>query len=83
VVEREESLINAVMETVRMEGNDLIPCETAGRTLEILQILGKHWTENKFTEMYHLCFLSPMGKNVLEFAKSQLERMSESISRGF
>jgi cleavage and polyadenylation specificity factor subunit 2 len=83
VVEREESLINAVMETVRMEGNVLIPCETAGRTLEILQILGKHWTENKFTGMYHLCFLSPMGKNVLEFAKSQLEWMSESISRGF
>jgi cleavage and polyadenylation specificity factor subunit 2 len=83
VVEREESLINAVMETVRNEGNVLIPCETAGRTLEILQILGRHWTDNKFTGLYHLCFLSPMGKNVLEFAKSQLEWMSESISRGF
>ena len=81
--EREESLINAVMDTVRMEGNVLIPCETAGRTLEILQILGKHWAENKFTGMYHLCFLSSMGKNVLEFAKSQLEWMSDSISRGF
>lgn len=82
-IEREESLINSVMDTVRMEGNVLIPCETAGRTLEILQILGKYWADNKFTGMYHLCFLSPMGKNVLEFAKSQLEWMSDSISRGF
>ncbi len=75
-------LIAAVMETVRGDGNALVPCETAGRALEIMQVLALHWAVNKLG-MYHLVFLSPMAHNVLEFSRSLLEWMSASISRTF
>mmetsp|Transcript_334 Transcript_334/g.618 ORF Transcript_334/g.618 Transcript_334/m.618 type:complete len:893 (+) Transcript_334:113-2791(+) len=79
----DEGVIAAVMETVRMEGNVLIPCETAGRTLDMIYSIGKHWAENKYSGLYHLVYLSPMGNNVMEFARSQLEWMSDSLSKGF
>jgi cleavage and polyadenylation specificity factor subunit 2 len=78
------TLINSVMESLRFNGggNVLIPCETAGRVLELFQILGKHWIDNKM-DMYHLIFLSHMSYNTIEFARSQLEWMSETLSKGF
>lgn len=75
-------LIAAVLDTVRGEGNALIPCETAGRLLEVIQLLGAYWAANKLA-MYHLIFLSPMAYNVLDFAKSQLEWMGDSLSKNF
>ena len=75
-------LINTVMETMRSGGNVLIPTETAGRALELMQILGKHWYEQKLG-LYHLIFLSHMSKNVPDFARMQLEWMSDSLSKGF
>lgn len=75
-------LINAVMETMRAGGNVLIPMETAGRALELMQILGKYWYDQKLG-LYNLIFLSHMAKNVPEFARMQLEWMSDSLSRGF
>ena len=82
--EKDESggLINAVMETLRAGGNVLIPMETAGRALEVLQLLGRYWLEQKLG-LYHLVFLSHMAQNVPEFARMQLEWMSDSLSRGF
>jgi cleavage and polyadenylation specificity factor subunit 2 len=77
-----QGLISTVMETLRNEGNVLIPCETAGRSLELFQILGNHWSTNKIG-LYHLIFLSPMAYNVLEFARSQLEWMSDNLSKAF
>ena len=41
------TMISLVMETVRGSGNVLLPCETGGRALELLQILGKHWYEKR------------------------------------
>ena len=75
-------LINTILDTLRGDGNVLIPCETAGRTLELLQILGTYWMSNKIG-MYHLIFLSPMSYNILEFARSQLEWMSNTLSKQF
>jgi cleavage and polyadenylation specificity factor subunit 2 len=75
-------LINSIMETMRSEGNVLLPCETAGHTLEMMQILATYWQNNKLG-MYHLIYLSPMAFNVIEFARSQLEWMSDTLSRSF
>lgn len=75
-------LINMAMETMRAGGNVLMPMETAGRALEMMQILGNYWYDNKLG-LYHLVFLSHMAKNVPEFARMQLEWMSDSLSRGF
>ena len=44
---------------VRADGNVLIPCESAGRALELMQLLGRHWGDGK-VGLYHLVFpLSP------------------------
>lgn len=77
-----DDFIPSIMKTVRGNGNVLLPCETAGRALEILQVLAAYWAQNKL-DMYHLVFLSPMAINVLEFARSQLEWMSDSLSKSF
>jgi hypothetical protein len=75
-------LIPAIMETVRAEGHVLLPCESAGRALELMQLLGSHWVA-KNLGMYNLVFLSPMAFNIMEFCRSQLEWMSDSLSRAF
>lgn len=78
-----ESFLQSILESLRNDqGNVLIPCETVGRTLELIQLLGKHWEEEK-RGMDHLVFLSHMGHSVIEFARSHLEWMSDSLSKGF
>lgn len=79
---RDDGLLAAIMETVRNNGNVLLPCESTGRTFEILQLLHKHWVDQSLA-LYHLVFLSPMASNILEFAQSQLEWMNDSLSSGF
>lgn len=76
------ALINAVLETLRLGGNVLIPCETAGRALELLHVLSRHWSDKKLG-LDHLIFLSHMSRNTPEFARMQLEWMSDTLSREF
>lgn len=82
--EKDESqaLLTFLLQKMRGGSNVLIPCETAGRSLELLQLLGKFWFEQKLG-LYHLVFLSHMATNVPEFARTQLEWMSDSLSRSF
>ena len=82
--EREDynKIIESVITTLRNGGNVLIPCETAGRTLEWLQIFSKYWYDNKIG-LYHLIYLSHMSNNTLEFARSQLEWMNDNLSENF
>lgn len=77
-----QALISNILDTLRNEGNVLLPCETAGRTLELIQTLGTYWAMNK-VGLYHLILLSPMAYNVLEFARSQLEWMRDSLAKQF
>jgi Cft2 family RNA processing exonuclease len=75
-------LIKEVMSTIRNDGNVLIPCDTAGRTLNLLHALGSHWEkENLFA--YQLVFLSHMSENIMDFARSQLEWMSDTLTNDF
>ena len=76
------SLTGLVMETLRNRGSVLIPCESCARSLELFQLLGKHWVDQKLG-LDHLVFLSPMAHNILEYARSQLEWMTDSLSGQF
>ena len=76
------SLTGLVMETLRGRGSVLIPCESCARSLELFQLLGSHWVEQKLG-LDHLVFLSPMAYNILEYARSQLEWMTNSLSTAF
>jgi cleavage and polyadenylation specificity factor subunit 2 len=60
------SLTGLVMETLRNRGSVLIPCETSARSLELFQLLGRFWAEQKLG-LDHLVFLSPMAHNILEY----------------
>ena len=75
-------LVASVMEVLRNDGNVLIPCESAGRGLELMQILGKYWIDNK-VGLYHLVFLSHISYQILEYARSELEWMSEALGKTF
>lgn len=80
--EEPTTLVGLVMETLRSNGSVLIPCETSARSLELFQILGRHWSEQKLG-LDHLVFLSPMAHNILEYARSQLEWMTDNLSTQF
>lgn len=75
-------IVEKVIDTLRVRGSALIPCESASRLLELLQILGKHWIDQRIT-IDHLVFLSPMAHNILEFARSQIEWMNDQLSKQF
>eukprot|EP00887_Chlorella_sp_A99_P003905 scaffold11.g3905.t1 len=80
-----QQLLDAVMATLRGDGNVLIPIDAAGegrgRILELILLLERHWAEHRLT--YPLVFLSPMAYNTLEFAKSQLEWMNEALVKSY
>ncbi|KFM22875.1 Cleavage and polyadenylation specificity factor subunit 2 [Auxenochlorella protothecoides] len=69
--------LEAVVATLRSEGNVLIPVDAAGRVLELLLLLEHHWAQHHLP--YSLAWLSSMGASTLEFAKTQTEWMSESL----
>lgn len=78
---RGPKLLDAVMATLRKDGSVLMPIDTAGRVLEIMLVLEKHWAVNRLS--YPLALLTPVAYNTLEFAKSQLEWMNEQVAREF
>ena len=79
-------LVTAVMETVRkgLGGNILIPCESGGRALELMQLLAKNvMCDKSRLEVDSLVYLTPMAPNIVDFAKAQLEWMSDSLCDAF
>ncbi|CAM9926932.1 unnamed protein product, partial [Sphacelaria rigidula] len=80
---REAKLITTIMDTVRGGGNVLLPTDTAaGRVLELLVLLDEHWRKHRLGS-YKLVLLHNTAFNTAEFAKSQLEWMSNDIGRAF
>lgn len=62
-------------------GNVLIPCDTAGRSLELALLLEHAWRVQK--AHFTIVLLTPVAYSTLEFAKSQLEWMNQDISDSF
>ena len=62
-----------VMETLRGDGNVLIAVDTAGRVLELAQLLDQIWrTKDAGLGVYSLALLNNVSYNVVEFSKSQV-----------
>jgi cleavage and polyadenylation specificity factor subunit 2 len=68
--------------TLREDGDVLMPVDSSGRALELLMFLDSYWNTNKLTT-YSIAFLTNVSYNVIEFAKSQLEWMSDNVMRAF
>ncbi|KAM5274528.1 cleavage and polyadenylation specificity factor subunit 2 isoform 2-T2 [Ctenodactylus gundi] len=82
--QRDEQLLTNVLETLRGDGNVLIAVDTAGRVLELAQLLDQIWrTKDAGLGVYSLALLNNVSYNVVEFSKSQVEWMSDKLMRCF
>ncbi|XP_066244891.1 probable cleavage and polyadenylation specificity factor subunit 2 [Euwallacea similis] len=81
---RDEKLMTNILQTLRSNGNVLIAVDTAGRVLELAHMLDQLW-RNKDSGLltYSLALISNVAYNVVEFAKSQIEWMSDKLMRSF
>lgn len=73
-----------ILQTLRGGGNVLVSVDTAGRVLELAHMLDQLW-RNKESGLlaYSLALLNIVSYNVVEFAKSQIEWMSDKLMRSF
>ena len=82
--DRDERLQRNIYETVRQGGNVLISLDSAGRALELAHLLEQMWRDSKGAlQAYSLVMLNNFSYNVIEFAKSLVEWMSEKLMRQF
>ncbi|XP_063222621.1 probable cleavage and polyadenylation specificity factor subunit 2 [Bacillus rossius redtenbacheri] len=81
---RDEKLMTNILQTLRGNGSVLIAVDTAGRVLELAHMLDQLW-RNKDSGLlaYSLALLNNVSYNVVEFAKSQIEWMSDKLMRTF
>ncbi|KAL4134914.1 hypothetical protein QTP88_006598 [Uroleucon formosanum] len=81
---RDEALMTCILTTLRVKGNVLMAIDTAGRVLELMHMLDQLW-RNKESGLgvYSLVFLTNVSYNTVEFAKSQIEWMSDKLMKSF
>ncbi|CAB3385908.1 Hypothetical predicted protein [Cloeon dipterum] len=81
---RDEKLMTNILQTLRKGGNVLIAVDTAGRVLEISHMLDQLWRNKESGLMaYSVVLLNNVSYNVVEFAKSQIEWMSDKLMKTF
>ena len=79
---RDREFLGSILQTLRSDGNVLLPVDTAGRVLELICLLENHWQKNQLGN-YQLVLLTSVAYNTMEFAKSQLEWMNNSFTTSF
>jgi len=78
---RDAEVFDLILKTLQSNGNVLLPVDASGRVLELLVTLDQYWIQNK--PPYPIIFLSYESFNTIEFAKSQLEWMSDAAINAF
>lgn len=79
--QRDQKFLDSMLKTLRAHGNVLLPVDTAGRVLEILLILEQYWAQNNLS--YPIFFLTNVASSTIDYVKSFLEWMSDSIAKSF
>lgn len=81
---RDEQLLTNILQTLRNGGNVLIAVDTAGRVLELAHMLDQLWRNPESgLSAYSLALINNVCYNVIEFAKSYVEWMSDKIMKSF
>ncbi|KAI2797545.1 cleavage and polyadenylation specificity factor subunit 2 [Blomia tropicalis] len=80
---RDDLLLNNILETTRSGGNVLLAIDTAGRVLELAHMLEQVWRNEQGFQAYSLVLLNNFSYNVIEYAKSFVEWMSDKLMRSF
>ena len=60
----------------------MIPSDSNARTLELLYLLESHWKEKSLAS-YPIVFLCTYSQRILEYSKSTIEWMSDSVKSVF
>ncbi|XP_015573897.1 cleavage and polyadenylation specificity factor subunit 2 isoform X2 [Ricinus communis] len=76
-----EFLEKTILKTLEAGGNVLLPVDTAGRVLELLLILEQFWAHRLLN--YPIFFLTYVSSSTIDYVKSFLEWMSDSIAKSF
>ncbi|XP_047334681.1 cleavage and polyadenylation specificity factor subunit 2 [Impatiens glandulifera] len=79
--QRDNEFFDAIQKTLRGDGKVLLPVDTAGRALEVILILEQYWAQHHLS--YPIFFLTYVASSTVDYAKSFLEWMSESIAKSF
>mmetsp|Transcript_14715 Transcript_14715/g.44226 ORF Transcript_14715/g.44226 Transcript_14715/m.44226 type:complete len:809 (-) Transcript_14715:155-2581(-) len=79
----EQETHRLVLETLRRSGNILVPCDAAGRALELLFSLNKLWASHRLHGNYKLVFLSHTSHSTVEFARCLMEWVSRDLAEVF
>ncbi|GAX14644.1 cleavage and polyadenylation specificity factor subunit 2 [Fistulifera solaris] len=79
----ERELVESVLAVLRRDGNVLLPADASGRVIELILILQQHWEKQRLGETYNLVWLGPLVPNTAEFARCQLEWMSDRQGHAF
>ncbi|KAM7491337.1 hypothetical protein LguiA_034258 [Lonicera macranthoides] len=79
--QRDQEFLDAILKTLRADGNVLLPVDTAGRILELILILEQYWAQHHLT--YPIYFLTYVSSSTIDYVKSFLEWMSDSIAKSF
>ncbi|XP_062120405.1 cleavage and polyadenylation specificity factor subunit 2 [Humulus lupulus] len=77
----DKEFTDTIKKTLRTDGKVLLPVDTAGRVLEIIQILESCWAEENLN--YPIYFLTYVSSSTIDYVKSFLEWMSDSIAKSF
>jgi len=78
---KDQEFIDIIVKTLRGGGNVLLPIDTTGRSLEILLILEEFWNQQHLS--FPIFFLTNVAPSTIDFVKSFLEWMSDSIAKSF
>ncbi|XP_077241875.1 cleavage and polyadenylation specificity factor 100 [Tasmannia lanceolata] len=79
--QRDQEFLDAILKALRADGNVLLPVDTAGRVLELMLILEQYWTQHHLT--YPIFFLNNVATSTVDYVKSFLQWMSDSIAKSF
>lgn len=79
--QRDQEFLDAIIKALRADGNVLLPVDTAGRVLELILILEQYWEQQKLT--HPIFFLTYVSSSTIDYVKSFLEWMSDSIAKSF
>lgn len=79
--QRDQEFLEAILKALRSDGNVLLPVDTAGRALELILILEQYWAQQHLT--YPIFFLTNVATSTIDYVKSFLEWMSDSIAKSF
>uniref|UniRef100_A0A0R0HIA6 Cleavage and polyadenylation specificity factor subunit 2 n=1 Tax=Glycine max TaxID=3847 RepID=A0A0R0HIA6_SOYBN len=67
--------------TLRAGGNVLLPVDTVGRLLELILMLELYWADENLN--YPIYFLTYVASSTIDYVKSFLEWMSDTIAKSF